>query len=363
MDTRDNLVAWRLLQRLAKLGNLTRVAIEENVELSAASRMLRDLERDLGVPLLNRETRPLKVRQEVRDVLPLLTNVLDGAVHLVHQLEALSEKAPAERPFRISIPANIPRRRVLSVIADFLKETPEWKVEVTGTCDHIDVLEKRVDAAYLPYIPIDEELKVQVFAPVTTLMVATPAYLRAFGVPKSVGDLGRHTMVLRSGAFYPVTDRLVGPRSVFTFNTGIETPLPFEQWLEFVEPVRQDAYGKEREDLPNTVRRHLPVVNTFTGDTLSCLQAVLDGRGIAADLSIGSLEPYLMSGELVAVLPDWHRPLWHPSLVSLASLWSEPIVAKFLTHFVKREQHDSQVWKRVFKRYGIDADAIEGRNI
>ncbi len=363
MDTRDNLCAWRLLLRLAKTQNLTRAAIEENIELSAASRLLKDLEKDLGVSLLARGTRPLKVRHEVLEHLPLLSSFLEQSMTLVQTVMSLSDEEVKERPFRVSIPANIPRRRVIGMISEFAEQAPGWKVEVTGSADHLDILEGRIEAAYLPYAPEGEEFRVIPVARSTTFMVASPGYFRRASTPKGPEDLGRHTLILRNGPFYPATDRLIGPRSVFTLNTGVEQPLPPEQWVSAVESVDYDTLGKDMDELPMRVRRHMPVLKHFTGDTLSCIQAALDGVGIACDLSIGTLEPYLTSGELVVVMPEWHRPLWHTSLVSLDRIWADPLVVKFLTHFTRREQRESQCWKRAFRSRGLDPDAIEQRNL
>ena len=358
MNAKDNLLAWRLLLRLAKTQNLTRASIEEDLELSAASRLLKDLETALGVSLLDRKTRPLRLRDEVRLVMPQIASFLEESERLVTAVKQL-EEAGEERAFRLSIPANIPRRRVIHMITDFAKTNPHWKVEVMGSMDHIDVLERRVEAAYLPYVPVEgqEELKCHPISKATTFMVATPAYLRRYGTPRTPADLAQHVLILRNGPFYPMTDRLIGTKSTFTLSTGIEHLLPPEMW---VKPMAETPTSKMPQP---AVMRHSPALKHFAGDTLSCCQAVVDGEGIAVDLSIGFLETYLKSGQLVVVLPEWHRPLWHTTLVTRKELWDNPVVEEFLEHFIRHEQRESCCWMTAFEKMGVDATGIMKRGL
>ncbi len=350
--------------RLAKTQSLTRAALEENVELSAASRLLKGLEEELGVMLLDRESRPRRLRAEVMEFYPQLVAFIDESTRLMQVFSAL--KPPAEheeRPLRISIPANIPRRRVISFISEFSQRAPNWKVEITGTADHLDVLEGRIEAAYLPYIPSHVDLHIIPVARATTFLLASPAYLRRAGTPYSVAELGRHVLITRTGPFYPVVDRLYGPTSEFNIQTGIERPLPPAKWVLPTAKNAADRVLAEQRVGFSEMRRHQPVLRHFSGDTLSCVQAVLDGMGIATDLSIGLVEQYLLSGELSIVLPEWHRPLWHTSIVSKEELWIDPQVGEFMQLFAERERRESRIWKVIFSRYGIDAEAIEARDL
>ncbi len=359
MHTSDNLLAWRLLLRLAKTQNLTRASIEEDIELSAASRLLKDLETSLNVSLLDRQTRPLRLKEEVRSVIPQLASFIEASQQLVTSVRAL-EGSASERAFRLSIPANVPRRRVMHMITAFTKANPDWKVEVMGSTDHWDVIERRVEASYLPYCPADglDELRLDPIAKATTFMVATPAYLRQYGTPRSPADLAQHRLILRNGPYYPLTDRLIGAKSTFVLNTGIEQALPPEQWIL---PLGEEA--SEESQVTSGILRHSPVLKYFAGDTLSCCQAVIDDAGIAVDLSIGFLEPYLKSGQLVVVLPEWHRPLWHATLVTRPEIWKEAGAKAFLEHFMRHEKRDSHCWIEAFEERGLDAEAMIRRDL
>ena len=345
MNATDNMAVWRLVHRMAKTQNLTKAAQEENLELSAASRLMKEFEAQLGVSILNRQTRPVMLREEILPWLSTIEDMLKAHTSLIESLSPSAPKLP-KRVFRVSIPANIPRKNLVEVVAEYSQAHPDIKIEVLGGADHMDVVEGRVEAAYLPYRPQTTDLMVISIIKGTTFMVATPEYLERNGRPKGVGDLHNHTLLLRNGDYYPVTDRLIGKESVFFFNTGIERGIA-------------DVYGCPGPAFDE--RRHLPITKHFAADTLSCLQAALDGVGIAVDSFVGFLEPYLRSGQLVPILTDWHRPLWDATVVTKDTLMQDPLFGSFIHQFVERERVKIEHWRTIFAQYGVDADAIVRR--
>ena len=54
MQPKDNLLNLKLLESLERTGNLTQACIENDCDLSTASRQLAALEEDLGISLLDR---------------------------------------------------------------------------------------------------------------------------------------------------------------------------------------------------------------------------------------------------------------------------------------------------------------------
>ena len=58
MQPKNNLLNWKLLESLERTGNLTQACIENDCDLSTASRQLAALEEDLGSASLIEEESP-----------------------------------------------------------------------------------------------------------------------------------------------------------------------------------------------------------------------------------------------------------------------------------------------------------------
>lgn len=59
MRTIDNLQAWKVLAVTARTQSLSRAAIVLDLDLPKVSRLLRDLEAELGFPLFDKSHRPI----------------------------------------------------------------------------------------------------------------------------------------------------------------------------------------------------------------------------------------------------------------------------------------------------------------
>lgn len=58
--TSSNIVAWKVFHTITKTGSLSRAAIELDLSVSKLSRLLAQLEDDLGETLIDRGRRPLQ---------------------------------------------------------------------------------------------------------------------------------------------------------------------------------------------------------------------------------------------------------------------------------------------------------------
>lgn len=352
MNPRDNLATWRLIRRLAETDNMTRAASEEKLELSHASRLIRSLEQTLNIALLDRNTRPVKLIESVRPLIPRLTAWLIEGDRLMDALASIEHSKT--KILKLGIPSNIPRQRALNLISSFVEKRPELQVELLSSATHEEILSGQLDAGFLSYMP-GPEVKGLVVRPVldsTTFMVATPSYLERRGVPRTPLDLNDHRLILCNGAYFPTTTRLIGPEEFFDLDTGT---------LSSNYATAESRQKSETATLAKDGQRHGP--RRFYGDTFSCLQATLDGIGIAVDLATGIIEPYLEDGRLVPVLLQWHRPMWHKAIAARQDVLNDPVCAEFLKAYADVEEEGSNDWIRLFKEWGVDGDAILKRRL
>ncbi len=334
MRPSENLVAWRLLRTLAQTENLTRAAIFEDVELSAASRLVTALERDLGVALLDRSRKPLTLLPAARQLIPQIAALVDTHRQLV---EACGR---ASQPIRLSIPTNIGRTGVLRALERYRALHPGVAFELTNNATVLDLLNGRVDAAAFPSRPAAQGLRIVPLFRGTGFLTATPAYLARFGQVSSPEALLNRRLIFRKDLHYPMTRQLFSLTESFDLATGVRRPL------------------EAREPAPAAAPRQ----GDFFGDADSCLQTLLADGGIALDLSLSVLEKYLMDGRVVPVLPEWHRPPWDYVMAARERSALEPVLPDFMAWYAGFSQKESlRTYRAWFAHYGQDFDEVISR--
>lgn len=87
MRPKNNLLNWKVLESLERTGNLTQACIENDCDLSTASRQLAALEEDLGVSLLDRRRKPMQPTRFVKTNLSLIRRIEE----LGQKIKALQE--------------------------------------------------------------------------------------------------------------------------------------------------------------------------------------------------------------------------------------------------------------------------------
>lgn len=276
MTTRaaDSIEAWRLLLALSEGQGFKGAAVALDMDLPACTRLMQKLESELGVGLVDHGVRPARLTAEAGKLLPIAKRLVAARDELSLSVQALLS---APLTVRLSLPVNIPRGSVARHIRAYQAKDPGLTVEILSDCDHGDILSGRIDLAYLPYRPPPEGLLVWDVGVARNALLASPEYLKKHDTPATPTDLARHAVILRSGRFYPETRMLESEEGT--------APL---LWKSIA----------------------------FRGDVMSGKSALLRGEGIAIDLSIPVCKDEIERGDVVAVLPGWHRPDWDMTIAA-----------------------------------------------
>lgn len=262
---------------VAQLGSFTQAAERLSLSKAAVSQRIAELERSVGVPLLQRTTRSVRLTEAGRQ---LVEETSAGFAQIEHGLAAVRDLAQQPRGLlRVSAPVALGRQQVAPQLEPFLRAWPGIRVD-------LDLSDRLVNLAHEGFdlgvrhtsTPPDSHVAWKLCAS-RTLLVATPAYLRRRGVPEHPGDLAAHDCVayLRPGP----------------------AVWPFERL-----PVRgpRAAAAAEPERVRVTVSGALRVNNSEV-----LRDAVLAGLGIGL-LPDFSAAAALKAGRLRELLPLW-RPI------------------------------------------------------
>lgn len=253
--------------RLVRHGTLAALAREMGVTPSAVSARLAQIERRLGVRLLNRTTRRLSPTHEGE--LYLAT----GA-RLLNELQELESAISSSRDvpkglLRVNATFGFGRRHIAPAIIDFYKRYPQVEVQLELTDRAVNLKDAAFDVGiWFGTVP-DSRMVARKLAGNARLLCAAPAYVKARGMPATPLELRAHQcIVLR------------------------EDHAAFGTW--------HLARGSRQETVK--VRGSLS-----TNDGEAALLWTLAGFGIL-QRSAWDAHEHLQSGQLVRVLPDWQMP-------------------------------------------------------
>lgn len=264
----NQLWAMRVFARLVETESFSRTAAQLNIPRSTASKLIFDLEAHLGVRLVQRTTRQVRVTPE-------------GTAYYEHVTRLLSEldeadnaiKAHGLRPkgrLRIDVPSTVARNLLIPALADFSSKFPEIDIALGVSDRQISIVGEGVDCVIRGGEIGDPLLIARQLMNLEYGTYASPQYLRQHGEPVQPGDL-RKGHVLAS-YFPPGTER--------------PSPMVFEKASQRVE---------------------IEGAKFTTNDGEAHVALLQAGLGIGQHFSI-CVRPLIERGELVEVLPGWSRP-------------------------------------------------------
>ena len=248
--TLEELLAFRTV---VDTGSVTAAAEQLGQTVSGVSRALRRLEEKLETTLLSRTTRRLSLTQ-ARQIL--------SAVDEAEEQIALRRQQPAGR-LRVNAAMPFMLHVIAPLVPDFRAQYPQIELELNTNDLIIDLLEEDTDVAIRIGTLRDSTLRARLLGTRRLRVLASPAYLKAHGRPRSVDDLRQHTLL------------------------GFVQPESLNLW-----PLR----GPHGDHL-----RIEPALKASSGETLR--QLALQGAGIVCLADFMTAEDR-RKGDLAQVLPD-----------------------------------------------------------
>lgn len=257
-----------LFAHVVDAGSFSRAAERAGLPKSTVSRRIATLEAQLGERLLLRTTRKLTVTDFGADMLEHARSVL-VEVEAVSALAQHRQAEPGGR-LRISMPNDIANVMLGPMLARFMISYPAITLEVDLSPRRVDLVGENFDVAIrMGSLPDDATLAARQLAVFSNSLYASPAYLARRGTPADPDALMAHdTLRLLSRS---------GEPAQWTLTSG-------EARWEGLPP------GRATINSPEVLTR------------LACADA-----GIAM-LVDHFAAPYLQSGQLAQVLPEWTAP-------------------------------------------------------
>lgn len=170
-------------------GSLSAAARALDLTPSAVSRILARLEARLGVQLVVRTTRSLRLTAEGEAYARSARRILDD---IAEAEETIADRGCPRGRVRVSISAAHGRLTLVPLLAEFVKLHPGIKLDVEVSDELADIMGGKVDLAIRSGPLADSPLTARRLGETGRVVVASPAYLEREGTPQTPNELAGH---------------------------------------------------------------------------------------------------------------------------------------------------------------------------
>jgi DNA-binding transcriptional LysR family regulator len=262
----DRLYLMTVFVAVAEEGGFAAGARKLGMSPPAVTRAIAALEERLGLRLLERTTRHVRVTQAGQ-------RYLDDARRIIAAMDEADEAAAGINAtprghLAVTAPVLFGRMYVTPGIVDYLQRYPGTEVSAVFVDRVTKLMEEGLDVAVrIGELP-DSSMQALQVGRVRRMVVASPAYLKTNGAPQHPSELGRHTVIAATGA-----------------STQPE-------W-RFIEEMKLQGYKVQ------------PRLTVTSND--SAIEAARCGLGLVRLLSYQAA-PWIASGQLLPVLQEFELP-------------------------------------------------------
>lgn len=183
----DKIKAMTTFVRIVDSGSLTAAAEALGNSTAAVVRTLAALERQLGVRLINRNTRRLALTDEGAEYLAWCRRILGEFEAIEHGFDA--RRLQASGVLRITAPVELGREHLLPLVNQFLDAHPALSIELTLLDRIVDLLEEGLDLALrIGRLP-DSSLVALPLGRTRQVICASPQLIARLGTPAHPAQL------------------------------------------------------------------------------------------------------------------------------------------------------------------------------
>lgn len=179
-----------LFVEVAKSRSFTRAAEALNMPVSTLSRRIRELEREIGVPLLKRSTRKVEISEAGGVYFERCQSIVAEAQIAHEQLLEMSQQPKGH--LRVSMPSSFSMVFMPAILKEFGQQYPDIECEIDLSIRPIDLLADPFDLILRFGRQPDSSVIARQIATLPLGLFATPAYLAKHGIPRTPADLTRH---------------------------------------------------------------------------------------------------------------------------------------------------------------------------
>lgn len=242
-------------------GSFTGAARNLGLPKSTVSRKITQLEERLGVRLIQRTTRSLRLTDTGNAYYNHCSRILSEIEEA--NIAVTQMQTTPTGTLRITAPVLFGATVLSSLVAEFIEQHPQLNVDLVLSDQPLDLVQEGIDVAFRIGQLEDSSLIGRYLGDVRSVLCAGTEYAQTHGLPEHPDDLAQHRLISAS------------------------------QWTQW------NLIGPDNDDVTLNVKPRLQ-----TNDFASMFALALAGAGIAP-LPTVIAAPSLHSGDLVPVLKDY----------------------------------------------------------
>lgn len=171
-------------------GSFSRAAKQLAMANSAVSRVVKRLEEKLGVNLINRTTRQLRLTEEGSQYFRRVQKILQDMA--TAEAEMLAVHEVPQGVLRVDSAMPMVLHLLVPLAAKFNERYPHIQLSLASSEGYINLIERKVDIALRAGELDDSGLRARHLFDSHFRVVASPEYLAKHGLPQSTEDLANH---------------------------------------------------------------------------------------------------------------------------------------------------------------------------
>ena len=180
--------------RVVELGSFSKAADDLTVSQSTVTKSIAQLELQLGVRLLNRNTRGISLTE----LGSLYYEKCKAALHELAEAENIisQRRVQLEGTLRISTSVAFGRRIVTPLLIDFMNRNASLRIDLSCDDNYVDLVSQGVDIALRMGRLADSSLGGRYLGRNPWVMGASPDYVENRGAPSEPAQLNKHDCIV-----------------------------------------------------------------------------------------------------------------------------------------------------------------------
>ncbi|MGU7778627.1 LysR family transcriptional regulator [Burkholderia sp. PU8-34] len=182
-----------LFVTVASAGSFAEAARRLGLQANTASRRVQELERELGVRLMQRSTRRLVLTDAGQRLFAQCAEHIESVERSTQEI-AEGTASPSGR-VRVAVPADFFHMIPVDAISEFLATYPRVRLEFVLSDERADLLGENIDVAFRVGKAIEPNLIARQVGWTSAALVANHSYLDIHGEPDAPADLSDHDCI------------------------------------------------------------------------------------------------------------------------------------------------------------------------
>lgn len=196
----DRIFSLRLFARVARLGSFSLAGRELGLSQPSSSRIISELEKEVGASLLTRTTRGVTLTEAGRDYLERIEPILVALEEADHAARGTGELRGI---LRIAVSTTFAVREVIPRLQAFMDRHPALRISLQMSDQRQDLVNESIDVALRVGALTDANAVARLLGHSRRMLVASPGYLAKAGIPESPSDLADHSLIVGPSGMTP----------------------------------------------------------------------------------------------------------------------------------------------------------------